>query len=155
MTIRTTLLALTAAGLLAGCATGERTDGDMQAGVDPALALHDVNPAGLREMSAAELRANLVHGTFVRDGERTLAARVHPNQELSAKAFGGDGPLKTGQGRWTIKNGNAFCTNWNGAFGRAGQTCYKAYRAGQQVVFATPEGQGMSVTLVGGNPYAL
>lgn len=154
MKIKYTALALIAAAGLAGCATG----GDQameQASADPAVQLQDVNPTGLREMSATELRANLVHGTFVRDGGRTLAARVHPNQALSGKAFGGDGPLATGQGRWTIKNGNDFCINWAGAFDSTGLTCFKAYRSGKQVVLATPESKGMSVTLVGGNPYAL
>jgi hypothetical protein len=154
MTIKRTALALIAAAGLAGCATGQ--DGSMeQASIDPAVQLHDVNPSGLREMSATEIRANVVHGTFVRDGKRTLAARVHPDRELSGKAFGGGMALKTGQGRWTIKNGNDFCINWAGAFESTGQTCFKAYRSGRQVVLATPEGKGMSVTLVGGNPYAL
>ncbi|MBK1670695.1 hypothetical protein CKO28_21990 [Rhodovibrio sodomensis] len=154
MKIKHTALALIAVAGLAGCATGgDRTM--QQTGADPAVQLQDVNPTGLREMSAAEIRANLVHGTFVRDGKRTLAARVHPDHELSAKAFGGDTGLTTGQGRWTIKNGNDFCTNWDGAFASTGLTCFKAYRSGKQVVFATPDGRGMSVTLVGGNPYAL
>lgn len=154
MKIKHTAFALIAAAGLAGCATGGGGSID-QGGGDPAVALQDVNPTGLREMSATEIRANVVHGTFVRDGKRTLAARVHPDNELSGKAFGGDMALKTGQGRWTIKNGNDFCMNWEGAFDSESQTCFKAYRSGRQVVFATPEGKGMSVTLVGGNPYAL
>jgi hypothetical protein len=154
MTIKRTAILLAAAAALAGCATGG-DEAMQQSGMDPAVQLQDVNPSGLREMSATEMRANLVHGTFVRDGKRTLAARVHPDQELSGKAFGGDTGLETGQGRWAIKNGNDFCMNWAGAFGSTGLTCFKAYRSGRQVVLATPEGTGMSVTLVGGNPYAL
>ena len=154
MKIKYTAFALIAAAGLAGCATGGGQSME-QAGGDPAVQLSDVNPTGLREMSVGDLKANLVHSTFVRDGTRTLAARVHPDREISGKAFGGDRGLKTGQGRWTIKNGNDFCINWAGAFESPGITCFKAYRSGQQIVLATPEGKGMSVTLVGDNPYAL
>jgi hypothetical protein len=154
MKIEYTAFALIAAAALTGCATGGGPSMD-QAGGDPAVQLQDVNPTGLREMSVGDLKANLVHSTFVRDGARTLAARVHPDREISGKAFGGDMGLKTGQGRWTIKNGNDFCIDWTGAFGSERQTCFKAYRSGKQIVFADADGQGMSVTLVAGNPYAL
>jgi hypothetical protein len=153
MKIKYMAFALIAAVGLAGCATGGGPS-MQQAGADPAVQLSDVNPSGLREMSVGDLKANLVHSTFVRDGKRTMAVRVHPDRELSGKAFGGDIGLKTGQGRWTIKNGNDFCINWAGAFESTGITCFKAYRSGRQIVLATPEGKGMSVTLVGGNPYA-
>jgi hypothetical protein len=154
MTIKRTALALIAAAALTGCATGGGQSME-QAGADPAVQLQDVNPSGLREMSVGDLKANLVRSTFVRDGKRTLAARVHADRELSGKAFGGDMGLKTGQGRWTIKNGNDFCINWAGAFGSENQRCFKAYRSGKQIVFADADGKGMSVTLVDGNPYAL
>jgi hypothetical protein len=149
-------LAVAAATLLAGCATGSGPQDTATANeADPALALQPVNPSGLREMSATEMRANLLHGTYVRDGRRTFAVRVQPSHRISGKAFGGNQGLVVGQGTWVIKNGNQFCTNWQGDFGRQGLTCYTAYRAGKQVVLATGQGRGMSVTLVGGNPYAL
>lgn len=149
-------LAAAVAALLAGCATDGGQQETMQgAEADPALALQPVTPSGLREMSAVEMRANLLNGTYVRDGARTFAVRVESDHRISGKAFGGDQGLAVGQGSWVIKNGNRFCTNWQGDFGRQGQTCYTAYRAGKQVVLATDQGVGMSVTLIGGNPYAL
>lgn len=144
------MLGLCTAGLLAGCASM-----GMGNGGESALALHPVNPQGLRQMSVSELRANLVNSTFVREGTRTFAARVHNNYEISGKAFGGDAGIAVGEGRWVIKNGNDFCTNWHGSFGQDDLTCFKVYRAGRQIVFQTEDGMGMSASLVAGNPYAL
>jgi len=158
-TLRVSLLAATAALLLAGCESPSGNTSDAVA--EPSSTVTPIPGAtsgssaavgGARRVTSGELRSELADNTV---------SGVAKNGQTFYSWFAPDGTLHFAQanvrdtGTWSVNSDGQLCTSLT-QINAGAQSCYAVYRNGNSLTFERTDGQPVGTfTFVPGNPQKL